>query len=127
MVICKMPSRSRVPVDSTSDKLPRYKEKGRSEMDRPAKPFIQSELRSSRFGSLLLGGTAPGRMIRNRLHLVFIDRLRAGFGEVGSGGNQPVIGRGRATAASTGLDAAWVDRLLGFTARQIGFGVNRTF
>src|SRR5947207_1850950 len=67
-------------------------------------------------------------MVRNRLDGRFVHRSRtAGFGERGTGRDNPLLGGHRALVARAGLNPAGVNILLGFTAGNVGFDVNRAF
>src|SRR5579871_953471 len=67
------------------------------------------------------------RVIRDRLDRVFVHRSRAFAGEAGAGRNDPEVGRLGATIARAALDAAGVNSLLGFAAREIRLGIDGAF
>src|SRR6267378_297892 len=110
-----MPCGRRVTADPLPFKLPKGSEKN-VPVGAPDRPWFRGPLRSW-LGGLLLGSRL--RMIGNRLHLGFVDRLGARGIEGRACRHNPVFRRLGAAVAGAYFDTAGVDGLLGLAARQV--------
>src|SRR4029077_19399350 len=68
-----------------------------------------------------------GGVIGNRFYAVLVDWLRALAGKTGAGRNYPTPFRPGTSASSANLYTAGINRLFGFAAREIRFGIDPAF